>query len=83
MIILTTIWGWISGASLKIWGYIAAGVVLVLAVLKIYEAGKTAEKASELTKNSEIKDDQLRAAVDRPNSNSDLDKRLRDPSRQF
>lgn len=81
------IWTWIvgkvSGISIKFWGYLAAFFAVLAAFAKVYSAGKTAEKVTELQKNDEIKDEQLKAAVDRPNSNSDLDTRLRDPSHEF
>lgn len=81
------IWTWlvskVSGISLKFWGYLAAFFAVLAALAKVYSAGKNAEKVTELAKNEGIKDAQLEAAVDRPNSNSDLDSRLRDPAREF
>ena len=69
---------WFSSNMLKIigWGTVAASVVAVL--LGARHSGRTAERYDQLKKITEIKDAQLRAAMDAPRTRSDLVKRLRD-----
>jgi hypothetical protein len=69
---------WFSSNMLKIigWGAIAASVAAVLFGAK--QSGRTAERYDQLKKIVEIKDAQLRAALDAPRTRADLVKRLRD-----
>ena len=69
---------WFSSNMLKIisWGAIAASVAAVL--FGVRQSGRTAERYDQLKKITEIKDAQLRAAMDAPRTRADLVKRLRD-----
>lgn len=69
---------WLSSNILKIicWGAIAASVAAILFGAK--QSGRTAERYDQLKKIVEIKDAQLRAAMDAPRTRADLVKRLRD-----
>ena len=81
----TGIWSWVSGS--KIVTYIVAALALAgtvaLFIARVFAAGKKSEQVDELSKNSVIKDEQLQAATERPNSNSALDERLRDKNTNF
>lgn len=70
--------GWLSSNILKIigWGAIAASVAAILFGAK--QSGRTAERYDQLKKLVEIKDAQLRAAMDAPRTRAGLIKRLRD-----
>jgi hypothetical protein len=74
----TLLSGWLSSNLIKIigWGAIAASVAAVLLGAK--QSGRTAERYDQLKKITEIKDAQLRAAMDAPRTRADLVKRLRD-----
>ncbi|MDX9689013.1 MAG: hypothetical protein RBT70_00910 [Alphaproteobacteria bacterium] len=74
----TIITGWFSSNMLKIigWGAVAASVAAILFGAK--QSGRTAERYDQLKKITEIKDAQLRAALDAPRTRADLVKRLRD-----
>lgn len=50
MAIFAWIWGKIGGFSLTTWGYIAAIFAILGALLKIYDAGKTAQKSADQEK---------------------------------
>ena len=76
MSFLTWLWGKVSGVSLAVWGYVALAGGALLLLLKIFNAGKTAQQVDDLKKDSVIKDDQLKSAVDRPNTDSALDDKL-------
>lgn len=69
---------WLTSNILKIigWGAIAASVTAILLGAK--QSGRTAERYDQLKKMVEIKDAQLRAAMDAPRTRADLVKRLRD-----
>lgn len=69
---------WLSSNILKIigWGAIAASVAAILFGAK--QSGRTAERYDQLKQLVEIKDAQLRAAMDAPRTRADLVKRLRD-----
>ena len=69
---------WFSSNMLKVigWGAVAASVAAVLFGAK--QSGRTAERYDQLKKITEIKDAQLRAALDAPRTRADLVKRLRD-----
>lgn len=45
---------------------------------QLMDAGKAEQRAADTAKNSEIKDDQIKAAMDKPVDRADLLKRLRD-----
>ena len=70
--------GWLTSNILKIigWGAIAASITAILLGAK--QSGRTAERYDQLKKIVEIKDAQLRAAMDAPRTRADLVKRLRD-----
>jgi hypothetical protein len=74
----TILTSWFSSNMLKIvgWGVVAASVAAVL--LGARQSGRTAERYDQLKKITEIKDAQLRAAMDAPRTRADLVKRLRD-----
>lgn len=74
----TIITSWLTSNILKIigWGAIAASVAAILLGAK--QSGRTAERYDQLKKIVEIKDAQLRAAMDAPRTRADLVKRLRD-----
>lgn len=65
----------------KIVQYLLAGLAIVggvmLAVWRIFAAGKAAEKADVVQKNAEVTDAQLQAQADRPRTDDQLDQRLR------
>jgi len=69
---------WLTSNILKIigWGAIVASVTAILLGAK--QSGRTAERYDQLKKLVEIKDAQLRAAMDAPRTRADLVKRLRD-----
>ncbi len=75
---LAIITSWLSSNILKIigWGAIAVSVAAILFGAK--QSGRTAERYDQLEKLVEIKDAQLRAAMDAPRTRADLVKRLRD-----
>lgn len=68
---------WLSSNMLKIvgWGALALSVMGVL--LGARQSGRTAERYDQLKKITEIKDAQLRAAMDAPRTRADLIDRLR------
>lgn len=68
---------WFSSNLSKIigWGAVAASVAAVLLGAK--QSGRTAERYDQLKKIVEIKDAQLRAAMDAPRTRADLVDRLR------
>lgn len=70
--------GWLSGNVLRLigWGTIAASVTAIL--LGARQAGRNAERYDQLKKIVEIKDAQLRAALDAPHTRAELVDRLRD-----
>ena len=74
----TILTSWFSSNMLKIigWGTVAASVAAVLFGAR--QSGRTAERYDQLKKITEIKDAQLRAAMDAPRTRADLVKRLRD-----
>ncbi len=74
----TILTSWFSSNMLKIIGLgtVAASVAAVL--LGARQSGRTAERYDQLKKITEIKDAQLRAAMDAPRTRADLVKRLRD-----
>ena len=75
---LAIITSWLTSNILKIigWGAIVASVTAILLGAK--QSGRTAERYDQLKKLVEIKDAQLRAAMDAPRTRADLVKRLRD-----
>jgi len=50
MTVLAWIWSKASLISLKAWGYIAALFAVLAALLKIFNAGKTAQKSADQEK---------------------------------
>ena len=74
----TILTSWFSSNLIKIigWGAVAASVAAVL--FGVRQSGRTAERYDQLKKITEIKDAQLRAAMDAPRTRADLVKRLRD-----
>ena len=68
---------WLSSNMLKIvgWGAVALSVLGVLFGAR--QSGRTAERYDQLKKITEIKDAQLRAAMDAPRTRADLVDRLR------
>jgi len=70
--------GWLSGNALRLigWGAIAASVTAIL--LGARQAGRNAERYDQLKKIVEIKDAQLRAALDAPHTRAELVDCLRD-----
>lgn len=66
-------------------GWLRALVSLASAVMQwlrdrqLLEAGKASQRAQDLAKNSEVKDEQLKAEQDRPRNAADLADRLRKP----
>ncbi|MDD3181350.1 MAG: hypothetical protein PHD48_00870 [Alphaproteobacteria bacterium] len=74
----TILTSWFSSNLIKIigWGAVAASVASVLLGAK--QSGRSAERYDQLKKITEIKDAQLRAALDAPRTRADLVKRLRD-----
>ena len=73
----TLITGWFSSNMLKVigWGTVALSVLGVLFGAR--QSGRTAERYDQLQKITEIKDAQLRAAMDAPRTRADLVDRLR------
>ena len=69
---------WFSSNVLKVigWGTVALSVLGVL--LGARQSGRTAERYDQLKKITEIKDAQLRAALDAPRTRDDLVDCLRD-----
>lgn len=69
---------WLAGNVLKFigWGTIALSVLAILFGAR--QAGRSAERVDQLKKVVEIKDAQLRAALDAPRNRSELIERLRD-----
>lgn len=68
---------WLSSNAMRFisWSAIAASVTAIL--LGARQSGKNAERYDQLKKITEIKDAQLRAALDAPRTRSDLVNRLR------
>jgi len=73
----TILTGWFSSNMLKVigWGTVALSVMGVLFGAR--QSGRTAERYDQLQKITEIKDAQLRAAMDAPRTRADLVDRLR------
>jgi len=69
---------WVSSNLLKVigWGAVALSVLTVL--LGARQSGRTAERYDQLKKITEIKDAQLRAALNAPRTRTELIDRLRD-----
>ncbi len=74
----TILTSWLSSNLIKIisWGTAALSVSAILFGAR--QSGRTAERYDQLKKITEIKDAQLRAALDAPRTRADLIKRLRD-----
>lgn len=73
----TIITSWLSGNVLKVigWGAVAVSVLAVL--LGARQSGKNSERYDQLKKLMEIKDAQLRSALDAPRTRAELVDRLR------
>ena len=74
----TLITGWFSSNAIKLIGWGAAALSVAAILLGARQSGRTAERYDQLKKIVEIKDAQLRAAMDAPRTRADLVKRLRD-----
>lgn len=70
--------GWLSSNALRLIGYGIAALSVSAVLLGIRQSGRNAERYDQLTKIVEIKDAQLRATLDAPNTRTDLANRLRD-----
>lgn len=68
----------LKGVGAKVWGYIAGALAVLAIVAGIFRAGRRAERGAQKDRALEIKDAQLDAAANRPNTDADLDQRLRD-----
>ena len=73
----TLITGWFSSNAIKLIGWGAAALSVATILLGARQSGRTAERYDQLKKIVEIKDAQLRAAMDAPRTRADLVKRLR------
>lgn len=58
---------------------LASALINWLRQRQLLEAGKASQRAQDLEKNSEIKDEQIKAEQDRPRDATDLADRLRKP----
>ncbi len=74
----TVIANWFSSNIIKIIGWGTAALSVVAVLLGARQSGRTAERYDQLKKITEIKDAQLRAAMEAPRTRADLVKRLRD-----
>ncbi len=74
----TLLTGWFSSNAIKLIGWGAAALSVAAILLGARQSGRTAERYDQLKKIVEIKDAQLRAAMDAPRTRADLVKRLRD-----
>ncbi|MFA5040729.1 MAG: hypothetical protein WC464_03750 [Bdellovibrionales bacterium] len=69
---------WFSSNLLKVIGWCAVALSVLAVLLGARQSGRTAERYDQLKKIVEIKDAQLRAALDAPRTRADLASRLRD-----
>ena len=74
----TILTGWLSSNLIKIIGWGTAALSVAAVLLGARQSGRTAERYDQLKEIVEIKDAQLRAAMDAPRTRADLVKRLRD-----
>jgi len=68
---------WFSSNLIKIIGWGAAALSIAAVLLGVRQSGRTAERYDQLKKIVEIKDAQLRAAIDAPRTRASLIDRLR------
>ena len=73
----TIITSWFSSNLIKIIGWGVAALSVTAVLFGARQSGRTAERYDQLKKITEIKDAQLRAAMDAPRTRSDLVERLR------
>ncbi|WP_041802727.1 hypothetical protein [Micavibrio aeruginosavorus] len=68
---------WLSGHMLRLLGWGAAGLSVLVVLLGARQAGRSAERNDQLKKIIEVKNAQLRATLDAPRTRSELVDRLR------
>lgn len=68
---------WLSGNILKLVSIALAALSVMTVLLGARQAGRNAERADQLKKALEIKNDQLRATLDAPRNRGELVDRLR------
>ena len=74
---MTFFWSLIQGSALKVGLYLAMTGAVAAVLLGARRAGRNAERVDNLRTILKVKDDQLKAAADRPRSRDDLAERLR------
>jgi len=74
----TILISWLSSNLIKIIGWGTAALSVSAILFGARQSGRTAERYDQLKKITEIKDAQLRAALDAPRTRADLVDRLRD-----
>lgn len=67
----------LGGIGAKVWIGLGAIAVTLLALLRAFNAGRDSQIAKQDKHDKEVKDDQLEAAANRPNTDAALDERLR------
>lgn len=68
---------WLSGHMLRLLGWGAAGLSVLVVLLGARQAGRSAERNDQLKKIIEVKNAQLRATLDAPRTRGELVDRLR------
>lgn len=68
---------WLSGHVLRLLGWGAAALSVLIVLLGARQAGRSAERNDQLKKIIEVKNAQLRATLDAPRTRSELVDRLR------
>jgi hypothetical protein len=68
---------WLSGHLLRLIGWGATTLSVAAVLLGARQAGRNAERADQLKKIIEVKDAQLRAALDAPRTRGELVDQLR------
>lgn len=74
----TSVTSWLSSNLLRVVGWGVAALSVVTVLLGARQAGRNAERVDQLKKSLEVKDAQLRAALDAPRNRGELVDRLRD-----
>lgn len=54
---------WVTGFSLKAWLYIGVAITILLTLMKVYSAGRMAERVENLQHNSRVREQQLKATA--------------------
>ncbi len=68
---------WLTSHALRLLGWGAAGLSVLVVLLGARHAGRNAERNDQLKKTIEVKNAQLRATLDAPRNRDELVDRLR------